>query len=92
MRPLSRFQTDKEARLTLQGLLEGSVDMVIGTHRILTDQVMFKDLGLMIIDEEQRFGVEHKDALKKMKTNVDNPGHERHPDPAHARDGGDRHP
>ncbi|MGM1017535.1 MAG: transcription-repair coupling factor [Actinomycetota bacterium] len=71
VRALSRFQTDKEARLTLQGLLEGSVDMVIGTHRILTDQVMFKDLGLMIIDEEQRFGVEHKDALKKMKTNVD---------------------
>ena len=71
VRPLSRFQTDKEARLTLQGLLDGSVDMVIGTHRILTDQVLFKDLGLMIIDEEQRFGVEHKDALKKMKTNVD---------------------
>ena len=71
VRPLSRFQSDKEARLTLQGLIDGSVDMVIGTHRILTDQVMFKDLGLMIIDEEQRFGVEHKDALKKMKTNVD---------------------
>ncbi|MFK0401778.1 transcription-repair coupling factor [Microbacterium sp. NPDC090225] len=71
VRPLSRFQTDKEARLTLQGLLDGTVDMVIGTHRILTDQVMFKDLGLMIIDEEQRFGVEHKDTLKKMKTNVD---------------------
>ncbi|MFD5224830.1 transcription-repair coupling factor [Microbacterium sp. NPDC058342] len=71
VRPLSRFQTDKEARLTLQGLVDGSVDMVIGTHRILTDQVIFKDLGLMIIDEEQRFGVEHKDTLKKMKTNVD---------------------
>ena len=71
VRPLSRFQTDKEARLTLDGLLDGTVDMVIGTHRILTDQVMFKDLGLMIIDEEQRFGVEHKDALKKLKTNVD---------------------
>ncbi|MEV4735838.1 MULTISPECIES: transcription-repair coupling factor [unclassified Microbacterium] len=71
VRPLSRFQTDKEAKLTLAGLLDGTVDMVIGTHRILTDQVMFKDLGLMIIDEEQRFGVEHKDALKKMKTNVD---------------------
>ncbi|MFC5433883.1 transcription-repair coupling factor [Microbacterium suwonense] len=71
VRALSRFQTDKEARLTLQGLLDGSVDMVIGTHRILTDQVIFKDLGLMIIDEEQRFGVEHKDKLKKMKTNVD---------------------
>ena len=71
VRPLSRFQTDKEARLTLAGLLDGTVDMVIGTHRILTDQVLFKDLGLMIIDEEQRFGVEHKDALKKLKTNVD---------------------
>ncbi|MCI1020324.1 transcription-repair coupling factor [Microbacterium sp. C5A9] len=71
VRPLSRFQTDKEARLTLDGLLDGTVDMVIGTHRILTDQVMFKDLGLMIIDEEQRFGVEHKDTLKKMKMNVD---------------------
>ncbi|WP_313477595.1 transcription-repair coupling factor [Microbacterium sp.] len=71
VRPLSRFQSDKEARLTLQGLLDGSVDMVIGTHRILTEQVLFKDLGLMIIDEEQRFGVEHKDALKKLKTNVD---------------------
>ncbi|MFE6734425.1 transcription-repair coupling factor [Microbacterium sp. NPDC057650] len=71
VRPLSRFQTDKEARLTLAGLVDGTVDMVIGTHRILTDQVIFKDLGLMIIDEEQRFGVEHKDTLKKMKTNVD---------------------
>ncbi|ALJ19825.1 transcription-repair coupling factor [Microbacterium sp. No. 7] len=71
VRPLSRFQTDKEARETIAGLLDGSVDMVIGTHRILTEKVVFKDLGLMIIDEEQRFGVEHKDALKKLKTNVD---------------------
>lgn len=71
VRPLSRFQTDKEARDTLTGLLDGTVDMVIGTHRILTEQVVFKDLGLMIIDEEQRFGVEHKDQLKKLKTNVD---------------------
>ncbi|GGH38251.1 transcription-repair coupling factor [Microbacterium album] len=71
VKPLSRFQTDKEARATIQGLLDGTVDMVIGTHRILTEQVAFKDLGLMIIDEEQRFGVEHKDALKKLKTNVD---------------------
>jgi len=71
VRPLSRFQTDKEARDTLTGLLDGTVDMVIGTHRILTEKVVFKDLGLMIIDEEQRFGVEHKDQLKKLKTNVD---------------------
>src|SRR5690606_2277483 len=71
VRPLSRFQTEKEARQTVDGLLDGSVDMVIGTHRILTEGVRFKDLGLLIVDEEQRFGVEHKDALKKLKTNVD---------------------
>lgn len=71
VRPLSRFQSDKEAKATLAGLTDGTVDMVIGTHRILTEKVIFKDLGLMIIDEEQRFGVEHKDALKKIKTNVD---------------------
>ena len=71
VRPLSRFQSDKEARDTLAGITDGTVDMVIGTHRILTEKVIFKDLGLMIIDEEQRFGVEHKDALKKLKTNVD---------------------
>jgi transcription-repair coupling factor (superfamily II helicase) len=71
VRPLSRFQSDKEARDTLAGLTDGTVDMVIGTHRILTEKVIFKDLGLLIVDEEQRFGVEHKDALKKLKTNVD---------------------
>ncbi len=71
LRALSRFQTDKEARETVAGLADGSVDMVIGTHRLLTDKITFKDLGLVIIDEEQRFGVEHKDALKKLKTNVD---------------------
>jgi transcription-repair coupling factor (superfamily II helicase) len=71
LRALSRFQTDKEAKETLEGLAAGSVDMVIGTHRILGQSVSFKDLGLVIIDEEQRFGVEHKDALKKLKTNVD---------------------
>ncbi len=71
VRPLSRFQTDKEARATLAGITDGTVDMVIGTHRILTEKVIFKDLGLLIVDEEQRFGVEHKDALKKLKTNVD---------------------
>jgi transcription-repair coupling factor (superfamily II helicase) len=71
VRPLSRFQSDKQARETVEGLADGSVDMVIGTHRILTEKIHFKDLGLMIIDEEQRFGVEHKDQLKKLKTNVD---------------------
>ncbi len=71
VRALSRFQSDTEARETLAGLTDGTVDMVIGTHRILTEKVLFRDLGLLIIDEEQRFGVEHKDALKKLRTNVD---------------------
>lgn len=71
VRALSRFQTDKEVRETVAGLADGTVDLVIGTHRILTEQIRFKDVGLLIIDEEQRFGVEHKDALKKLKTNVD---------------------
>jgi transcription-repair coupling factor (superfamily II helicase) len=71
LRALSRFQTDKEAKDTIAGLAEGTVDVVIGTHRLLAKDMNFKDLGLVIIDEEQRFGVEHKDALKKLKTNVD---------------------
>lgn len=71
VKALSRFQTDKQAREIVAGLADGTLDMVIGTHRILTEKVRFKDLGLLIVDEEQRFGVEHKDALKKLKTNVD---------------------
>ncbi len=68
---LSRFQSAKESKATIEGLADGSVDVVIGTHRLLSEGIAFKDLGLVIIDEEQRFGVEHKDALKKLKTNVD---------------------
>jgi transcription-repair coupling factor (superfamily II helicase) len=71
LRALSRFQSDKEAKETIEGLASGQVDVVIGTHRLLSDGIRFKDLGLVVIDEEQRFGVEHKDALKKLKTNVD---------------------
>ena len=71
LRALSRFQSDKEARETIAGLADGTVDVVIGTHRLLSAGIAFKDLGLVVIDEEQRFGVEHKDALKKLKTNVD---------------------
>lgn len=71
LRALSRFQTAKESKETLAGLTDGTVDVVIGTHRLLGKEIAFKDLGLVIIDEEQRFGVEHKDALKKLKTNVD---------------------
>ena len=68
---LSRFQKAKETRQITEELAAGTVDVVIGTHRILSDSVVFKDLGLVIIDEEQRFGVEHKEKLKKLRTNVD---------------------
>ena len=68
---LSRFQTDAEVRETLKGLADGTVDVVIGTHRLLTPQVRFRDLGLVIVDEEQRFGVEHKEHLKALRTSVD---------------------
>ncbi|QAY61970.1 transcription-repair coupling factor [Xylanimonas allomyrinae] len=68
---LSRFQSARESEATLQGLKDGTVDVVIGTHRLITGQVHFKDLGLVIIDEEQRFGVEHKETLKQLRTNVD---------------------
>ena len=71
VRPLSRFQSGKESRETAEGLVSGAVDVVIGTHRLLSKETRFKDLGLVIVDEEQRFGVEHKEALKKMRTNVD---------------------
>ena len=71
VRSLSRFQTEKESKETIKGLAEGSVDMVVGTHRLLSGSVKFKNLGLIIIDEEQRFGVEHKEKLKELKANVD---------------------
>jgi len=69
--PLSRFQTPAQEKKTLAGLEDGSVDVVIGTHRLLSQDVVFKDLGLVIIDEEQRFGVEHKEALKKLRLDAD---------------------
>ncbi|MFP3714960.1 transcription-repair coupling factor [Puerhibacterium sp. TATVAM-FAB25] len=71
VRALSRFQTEKESAETIEGLAKGTVDVVIGTHRLITGGVRFKDLGLVIIDEEQRFGVEHKETLKQLRTNVD---------------------
>jgi transcription-repair coupling factor (superfamily II helicase) len=71
VKPLSRFQSDGESKATLEGLREGTVDIVIGTHRLLSGEVKFKDLGLIVVDEEQRFGVEHKEKLKQMRTNVD---------------------
>lgn len=71
VKALSRFQSDTEAKATLEGLREGSVDIVIGTHRLFSAETKFKDLGLVIVDEEQRFGVEHKEQLKKLRANVD---------------------
>jgi transcription-repair coupling factor (superfamily II helicase) len=68
---LSRFLTNAEARRVLDGLAEGTVDCVIGTHRLLQEGVRFKDLGLLVIDEEQRFGVQHKEAIKQLRTEVD---------------------
>ncbi|MDQ4008924.1 MAG: DEAD/DEAH box helicase, partial [Actinomycetota bacterium] len=71
VRPLSRFQTDREARDVVAGLADGTVDVVVGTHRLLNPDVKAKDLGLIIVDEEQRFGVEHKEQMKRLRTAVD---------------------
>ncbi|MGW7437482.1 transcription-repair coupling factor [Streptomyces sp. NPDC054849] len=71
VKALSRFQSETESKATLEGLREGSVDVVIGTHRLFSQETRFKDLGLVIVDEEQRFGVEHKEQLKKLRANVD---------------------
>ncbi len=68
---LSRFRSLKEQRAILKELKEGKIDIVIGTHRLIQNDVVFKDLGLMIIDEEQRFGVKHKERLKKLRSTVD---------------------
>lgn len=68
---LCRFRTPKQVKTTLSRLAEGKVDIVIGTHRLLSKDVKFKDLGLVIIDEEQRFGVTHKEKLKELRTEVD---------------------
>ena len=68
---LSRFQSDAEAKAVVEGMSDGSVDVVIGTHRLLSSSVRFKDLGLVVVDEEQRFGVEHKETLKALRTDVD---------------------
>lgn len=68
---LSRFRTSTQQKKTIEDLKKGFVDIVIGTHRVLSKDVVYKDLGLLIIDEEQRFGVAHKETIKKMKDNVD---------------------
>jgi transcription-repair coupling factor (superfamily II helicase) len=71
IRPLSRFVDAQEQTKTLAGLKEGAVDVVVGTHRLLSKDVHFKQLGLLVVDEEQRFGVTHKERIKKLRTHVD---------------------
>ena len=68
---LNRFTSTNECKKIITGLKQGTIDMVIGTHRLLSDDVVLKDLGLLIVDEEQRFGVVHKEKLKQIKVNVD---------------------
>jgi transcription-repair coupling factor (superfamily II helicase) len=68
---LSRFLTPTQARAVVAGVREGDVDVIIGTHRLLSDDVRFKQLGLLVVDEEQRFGVTHKEQIKQLKTDVD---------------------
>ena len=68
---LSRFQTPAESKEIIEGLEDGKIDLVVGTHRLLSKDVHFKDLGLLIVDEEQRFGVKHKEKLKQLKANID---------------------
>ncbi|WP_246026736.1 transcription-repair coupling factor [Paracoccus luteus] len=70
VRPLSRFVTAKDAAATRAGLSDGSVDIVVGTHAVLAKQVRFKDLGLLVIDEEQHFGVAHKERLKELRSDI----------------------
>ena len=68
---LSRFLTPGQAKKVADGIRDGSVDVVIGTHRLLSQDIAFKDLGLLVVDEEQRFGVTHKEAIKQLRANVD---------------------
>ena len=68
---LNRFVSTKETTKILEGLKEGKIDVVFGTHKLLNDQISYKDLGLLIIDEEQRFGVKHKERIKQIKSNID---------------------
>ena len=71
VRPMSRFQSKQEQDEVSRGLRDGSVDVVVGTHRLLSKDIHFKRLGLLVVDEEQRFGVTHKERIKQLKTNVD---------------------
>ena len=71
MASLNRFNTPKEQAAILKGVQEGTIDLVVGTHRLLSSDVKFKDLGLLVLDEEQRFGVEHKEKIKNLRKDID---------------------
>ncbi len=83
---LSRFLTAKEQNDVVKGLRDGTVDIVIGTHRLLGSDIAFKDVGLLVVDEEQRFGVQHKERIKEWRDERRRADAHRHADPAHARD------
>src|SRR5258705_807676 len=68
---VSRFRTKQETKVILDGVASGKVDIIVGTHRLLSKDVLFKDLGLLVVDEEQRFGVAHKERIKQMRKRVD---------------------
>ena len=68
---LSRFRSQKEQKETVKHLATGECDVVVGTHRLLQEGIIFKDLGLLVIDEEHRFGVRHKEKLKQLRENID---------------------
>src|SRR5207249_7578586 len=68
---LSRFRSPKEQKAVVEGLRTGAVDVVIGTHRLLSKDVMFRNLGLLVVDEEHRFGVGHKERVKELRASVD---------------------
>jgi transcription-repair coupling factor (superfamily II helicase) len=87
---LSRFRSKAEQQKTVAALLEGKVDVVVGTHRVLSRDVRFRDLGLLVVDEEQRFGVGHKERLKELRTPGRRADADRDADPAHAADGDGR--
>ena len=67
---MSRFRSPKEIKVAMVGLEQGSIDIVVGTHKLISDTVKFKDLGLLVIDEEHRFGVRHKETIKAMRKDV----------------------
>ena len=68
---MCRFRSSAQQKKTIEDTKRGLVDIIIGTHRVLSDDLEYKDLGLLIIDEEQRFGVQHKEKIKKLKENID---------------------